>query len=392
MARIGLLTTSYPRTPEDISGHFVAGFARALWVRGHQVEVLAPASAEPSDPVRAPAGPSLHPVRYALHPGQQRLFYGAGVPDNLRSRPYLLPLLGTFTAALFQAARARAHRWDAVISHWAVPCGLVGAQLGRDLPHLAVCHSADVHALTATPALLRGVRRYVVRHARAIWFVSSHGRDRFMAGLSQPQCRVHVQPMGFEPFSRLDKAVARRRARLRRGRFTALCLGRLVPIKQIELAIAAAQAIQDMDLIIAGDGPERARLQALARGCPRVRFTGTVLGEAKRALLYGCDALLLPSQSLASGRSEGMPTIILEALHAGLPVIARAVGGIPDWLHHGRDALLLPDPSVNALVHACTLLRQGPQLARRLSHQGQLFAQAHCWHRVAPMIEALLWR
>jgi len=131
-------------------------------------------------------------------------------------------------------------------------------------------------------------------------------------------------------------------------------VGRLVPSKRFDMAISVlahlAKAV-DIELVIAGDGPERPRLESLAKGLP-VTFLGHV--SDRRALadfLRSSDVLVMPSTS------EGYPNAVLEALACGLPVVAsdvpgiRAVAGvgvrlvndnINDWCNAIREALAAP--------------------------------------------------
>ena len=392
MAHIGLLTTGFPRNAHDISGHFVGGFARALAARGHTIDVLAPAAAPPQrDMTHMPAGVRLLPIRYALRPAAQQLFYGAGVPDNLKARPLLAPQLATLAAMMYRRARQLAPNWQAVISHWALPCALIASEAAPQLPHLAVCHSADVFALTRPYLLLRGLRQRIADRARALWFVSEQARTQFTRDLVLNATRSHVQPMGCDPLPALERAAARRQAKLKEGRFTALTLARLVPIKGIEAAIIAVRESPEIDLVIAGDGPERPRLQQLASGCDRIRFTGDVFADDKRALLLGADVLLVTSKQLSSGRVEGMPTSIIEAMNAGLPVIAARTGGISDWLQHRHNAWLLDVASAQAIADALVALKGNPRLRKDLVVAASRLAQRQHWHQLAPQIEQLLW-
>ena len=71
---------------------------------------------------------------------------------------------------------------------------------------------------------------------------------------------------------------------------------------------------------------------------------------------------------LPSGRSEGMPTVVLEALAHALPVIATTTGGVPELLEHGRHGVLVPPDDVGALASALGSLRADPELRAGLAH------------------------
>jgi glycosyltransferase involved in cell wall biosynthesis len=109
----------------------------------------------------------------------------------------------------------------------------------------------------------------------------------------------------------------------------------------------------DARLIIAGSGPEEDRLkryaQALGVG-PRTIFAGAVFGRDKVKLMCGSDVMLLPSYS------EGLPYALLEAMAAGLPVIATPVGAIPDVMTEGLHGCIVPPRDGRAIAEALALL------------------------------------
>ncbi|HUP96566.1 MAG TPA: glycosyltransferase family 4 protein [Usitatibacter sp.] len=109
----------------------------------------------------------------------------------------------------------------------------------------------------------------------------------------------------------------------------------------------------DARLVVAGDGAEQDRLrryaQALGLG-PKVSFTGPLMGAARVRLLSTADALLMPSYS------EGLPYALLEAMAAGVPVIATPVGAIPDVMTHGIHGLIVPPRDGKAIAEAIVKL------------------------------------
>jgi alpha-1,6-mannosyltransferase len=121
----------------------------------------------------------------------------------------------------------------------------------------------------------------------------------------------------FYPTEKFDSNFSRRR-RL-------IGVGRLVPNKRFDLAISVLAHLLkevDIELVIAGDGPERSRLESLAEGLP-VTFLGHLSDRRTLAkTLRSCDVLVMPSAS------EGYPNAILEALACGIPVVASNVPGI----------------------------------------------------------------
>jgi glycosyltransferase involved in cell wall biosynthesis len=149
-----------------------------------------------------------------------------------------------------------------------------------------------------------------------------------------------------------------------------LFMARLWPEKGIEELLQAAAAllprVPQLELVLAGDGDEAgvtARAQALGLG-GHVRLTGWIAGEAKQRELMQAAVFVLPSWF------EGMPIGVLEAMAAGVPVVASEVGGIGAAL--GPQAgLLVPVRDVAALSEALATVLQDAALARRMGEAGR---------------------
>ena len=367
-----MLTTGYPRYSGDTAGIFVQGMVSALAQRGHEMEVLAPDSNldshERSSLIRWV--PYLWPRRF------QRTFYGAGVPDNLNDI-MAWPGLLTFPLRLRIEAKQkwRRRRLDALISHFGIPCGLIGTTLGIS-KHLIIWHSADVHLASY---FSRAFRRWFLSRDRH-WFVSEFHRRC----VGDNSAKTIVSPMGVE-LQRVDRKLAREKLRIEKP--TILFLGRLVPIKGVDILIEA-MCETDWSLLVAGEGPEREVLAKLAREKKiNIRFLGNVDQTMKSLLLHACDALAVPSRTLPSGRSEGSPVVILEAQSAGLPVVATRVGGIPERIKNGRTGVLVPPDDPDAFHSG---LSYALDHGDHLSQNGKQAAKPFRWRYVAQRIEKSL--
>ena len=140
--------------------------------------------------------------------------------------------------------------------------------------------------------------------------------------------------------------------------------GRLTAQKGLGTAIGALALVPEASLLVVGDGPDRAALeqQATAAGLDgRMRFLGArPRGEAV-ALLAGADAALLPSDW------ENLPHAAVEALAIGTPVVATAVGGVPEVVHDGVNGLLVPAGDPEALAAAIRRVLDEDGLRARLA-------------------------
>jgi glycosyltransferase involved in cell wall biosynthesis len=150
--------------------------------------------------------------------------------------------------------------------------------------------------------------------------------------------------------------------------FKIVTVGRLVPWKQIDHLIRALVEVEDAGLVIVGDGPERNRLEDLARTNvvnDRVYFAGQRSKEETYGLMAACDLFVLNSTY------EGFPHVVLEAMCAGLPVVATAVGGTPELVRDGKNGVLISADANGLLSKTLRGLISSPESTRRLAGEAK---------------------
>lgn len=147
-------------------------------------------------------------------------------------------------------------------------------------------------------------------------------------------------------------------------------VGRLAPEKAVDVFVRAAAGLvadgEPVRFLVVGEGGSRAELEALACGMGldgRLRFLG--YRRDARAIVERLDVLV------QAPRSDGAPLVVLEAMHAGVPVVVSDVGGLPDQVTHGRDGLLVPAGDPRALAGAIRALLSDRPLARQLGQAGR---------------------
>jgi glycosyltransferase involved in cell wall biosynthesis len=149
-------------------------------------------------------------------------------------------------------------------------------------------------------------------------------------------------------------------------------VGRLTAQKAYDEAVRALPALPGATLVLVGDGEERARLEALAAGLgvgERLVITGWAADA--RAYLPSFDVFVLPS------RWEGMPLVILEAMHDGLPVVATDVGSVAEAVADGETGFVIPAGDGAALQDRLARLLADPALRERLGRRGRAVAAEH---------------
>lgn len=149
-----------------------------------------------------------------------------------------------------------------------------------------------------------------------------------------------------------------------------VCVGRLSPEKGHKVLLEAARALavsgQEFQLLIIGDGPERSALERL-RDRLELKDRVMFLGQRKDMdMVYAAsDILVLPSFK------EGMPNVILEAMANGVAIVATRVGGVPEMVRDGKEALLVPPGDAHALRFALERMLRFPERRRELGHGGK---------------------
>lgn len=123
--------------------------------------------------------------------------------------------------------------------------------------------------------------------------------------------------------------------------------------------IAAARRLPGMRFVFVGSGPDEALLRSEAADLPNVHFTGQVSDVANHLAAF--DLFAVPSLY------EGLGSILLDAMHAELPIVASNVGGIPDLIRDGRNGLLIPPGNADALVSALERLHSDDALCERFA-------------------------
>ncbi|HTQ02900.1 MAG TPA: glycosyltransferase family 4 protein [Polyangiaceae bacterium] len=305
-----LVTTSYPSSPDDASGHFVAAEVRARRARGEHVTVLAPRVAGSS--------PSPEPdVRWLPAYGA---FGWPGALARLRERPWR-----AFGAMRFVLAARRALACiddaERVVAHFIVPSAWPIAARAR-LPLEVVAHGSDVRLIGRLPAPLR--RRVARRLAGAeVRCASEELRHELLRALGP---LPHTKLLVAAPVLELTRPWQRDEARAELGvdarARLIVVVGRLVAGKRVDLALRAAELVPGARVVVVGDGPERGELE---RRFPFARFVGQVPRSRALAWLAAADVLL------SASALEGAPSVVREARALGTRVVAVEAGDLAAW-------------------------------------------------------------
>ncbi|HND52412.1 MAG TPA: glycosyltransferase, partial [Pirellulaceae bacterium] len=327
--RLLFLSNEFPNQVEPTKATFNYDLLTAL-ANEHDVTAISPISwwDEVKTRLREPAKAWVterqigrltvkHP-RFFYTPGRLRHWYGDFLWWSLR--PTVAKILS-------------GPRPDCVFSYWAHPDGDAAVRLARklDVPSIVMVGGSDVLLVAREPRRGKCIAD-VLRKADAVMAVSRDLAEKVAAMGVSPD-RIHVMRRGVDEtlFHPGDRADARRQLQLPLDRRLILWVGRMVPVKGLDILLAACsqlkERVPDFQLLLVGDGPLRASLEAEVRQrglTDHVRFIGSVDHDRLGPWFRAADLTVLPS------RSEGIPNVLLESLACGTPFVASAVGGVPE--------------------------------------------------------------
>lgn len=384
--RLLCLTSNFPRWPGDSTTPFVLHLAQDLQALGWQVTVAAPhAPGAKRDEVLD--GVRVRRFRYLWPEDLESVCYQGGALINLRKNPAnygKLPFL-VLAEWLHTLLGLRGERFDLLHSHWLLPQGFVGALTARPLriPHVCTVHGGDVFGLQGR--ILRQFKAFAIRHADAVTVNSSATRQAVSA-LAPDYSHLHTIPMGVAP--QIDTPALRQQAETIRSRFCVgqgallLFVGRLVEEKGVGDLVAALallrQTRRDLSLLIVGEGQDRSFLEEQARSqglSGQVYFQGWVDPRDVPAYLAAADIFVAPSRTARDGWVEAQGLTIIEAMMAGLPVVATRCGGIGDSVEHEVCGLLVNERSPQELAVAIERLLADPPFCQQLGRRAHVEAE-----------------
>jgi teichuronic acid biosynthesis glycosyltransferase TuaC len=324
-----MLSTLFPDMSRPNFGVFVERQARELASRGDvKLTVIAPLGI-PRWPLSL-----VEPYRTMRHLPRVERWKDLTVH---RPRFRIIPKIGgrmnmwAMTRAVLPLAR-KLHRerpFDVIDASFFYPDGPVAARVAQKLgiPYSVKARGADIHYWGKNPSTRKAVLR-AGRDAAGLLAVS-HMMRRSMAllGMDEERIKVHYTGVDLDRFQPADKAEAK--AAFGLSGPVVLCVGGLIKRKGQSLLIQALPGLPGVTLLLAGNGPDRSALEALAEEkgvSARVGFMGSVPHESMPRLLAAADVMALPSAS------EGLANAWVEAIACGCPVVISDVGGARELL------------------------------------------------------------
>ncbi|RYH07648.1 glycosyltransferase family 4 protein [Tropicimonas sp. IMCC6043] len=322
--------------------------------------------------LRSPRRVLAAQARYLRRPGR----YSATLALALRtSGPGLRAWLYQwiyFLEAVMLADHLESERVTHLHNHFTSGCGTV-AMLASELS--GIPFSLTLHG----PADLEEPRRWrldeKVARARFVAAISHFARSQLMLRSDPTHWpKIRIVHCGVAP-ARYEAEAGDPIPERRDGEIRLLFVGRLAPVKGLRILLEAMGhlmvSLPDLHLVIVGDGPDRAALEAAAAPLgAAVSFTGYLSQDEVASAMQSCDIFVLPSFA------EGVPVVLMEALASCRPVIATQVAGVGELVEDGKSGFIVPPGDAATLADRIGRLAADPELRDRMGRHGQAVVRA----------------
>ena len=367
---------------------YVREISRELGSRGDHVDVFTRRTS-PADPAIQPFGPNARVI--AIDAG----------PRQLVEKDALPRYIGQFQDGVAAFAVAEGHAYDLVYSHYWLS-GIAGEQLAKrwSAPHVVMFHTLGEVKKRARitehePDERIVTERRIASSASRIIVASRHEEHLLEALYGADAERIAIVPCGVdvELFSPMDKHIARRRLGLKEGERIILFVGRIEPLKGIDILLnAAAQLHEDENfrvLIVGGDAraeEQVAQLTVLAQQLDidhHVSFVGAVPHEELPTYYNAADVCVVPSYY------ESFGMVAIESMACGTPVVASRVGGLTSTVSDGETGYLIPWRCPEPFAERLELLLDNDDLRASFGRAAREGVERYRWANVADAVSAL---
>ena len=367
---------------------YVRELSQAMGTRGYVVDVFT-RRASPDQPDAQPFGPNARVINI-----------DAG-PAGPLEKEALAAHLEEFEAQLLAFVEREGAAYDMVHSHYWMS-GEVATHLAArwQVPHVAMFHTLGevknrARATEHEPASRIEAERRIARSADRIVVASAHEQHLLTALYGADAERIAIVPCGIdlELFAPMEKEFARRKLGLKDGERVILFVGRIEPLKGIDILISAAAQLHEDEnfivLIVGGDARAAAEIEQLRAQAERlgidhhISFEGAV--EHSRLPLYynAADVCVVPSYY------ESFGLVAVESMACGTPVVASRVGGLTTTVQDGETGYLIPWRCPEPFAERLELLLDNDELRASFGRAGREAVERFRWANVADAVGAL---
>jgi D-inositol-3-phosphate glycosyltransferase len=367
---------------------YVRELSRELGSRGYVIDVYTRRTS-PADPAVQPFGPNARLINI-----------DAGPAENIE-KDAIRDTLDEFESGMRAFIAAEGIAYDVIHSHYWMS-GVVGRRLAEEwrVPHVVMFHTLGEVKKRARitehepPARIEA-ERLIATTADGIVVASSHEKHLLSALYGADERVINVVPCGvnLDLFQPMDKESARRTLGLKKGERIILFVGRIEPLKGIDVLIgAAAQLHEDENfrvLIVGGDERAERQLEELRQHAARlgvdhhISFVGAVAHEELPVYYNAADVCVVPSYY------ESFGLVAIESMACGTPVVASRVGGLTSAISDGETGYLIPWRCPEPFAERLELLLDNDELRASFGRAAREAVERFRWANVADALSAM---
>ena len=364
--KIVSITTAFPRSETDVLIPWIIRLINLLKEKNVETDIFTSSYCGRKSEIRNNI--NVFRFRYFFKKWE-KLSHDMSVPEKLKSNRlyfFVLPffMISGMISACFYAKK---NDFDIIHVHFPFPLALFGMVMKSvsKKPLVMTCHGSEVNMAKKNP-FFRKIFKRMLGKADCITVNSTFMKNEVEKIIQNKN--IEIIPMGAGIGDISAKETVKRE---RKTKTNILFVGRLIEWKGTKYLIDAVKLLdpEKFELHIAGDGPEREKLEKSAP--ENVVFHGYQTGKNLEELYLKADIFVLPSIVDDAGYTEGLGTVLLEAANFSIPSVGTDVGGIPDIIIDGETGLLVPQKDSAALAEALQTLAVTPALCRKLTENAQ---------------------
>lgn len=407
------IVTSFPRNEDDVLIPWIIRLIKELKVHNIETDIFTSSYSGMNDEEKD--GIRVRRFRYFFK-RWEKLSHDMSVPEKLKSdKRYFLVLPFFMLFGIVSAYRfGKKNDFDMIHVHFPFPLALFGVamKVASKKPIIVSCHGSEVN-MAKRNKMFRAMFKWMMKFADVITVNSGFMENELTKIVGKREIKIIPMGSGIGEmfFKNTDRKEKKEKTKI-------LFVGRLIKLKGVEYLIDAFKMLdpQKYELHIVGDGPEREGLEKvngwdvrgeekspnstpqppsllgkeggeinpsfekrgvilsevegwgeLKKDPSRITFHGYLTGTALEKMYQSADVFVLPSIIDDQGYTEGLGTVLLEAISYGIPVIGSNVGGIPDIIIDGETGFLVPQKNPGAIAQAIENIVNNPDVSEKLT-------------------------
>lgn len=370
MKKIIYISTAFPRDESDRINPWLYETVKRLKENGYKIKIFT--SSYKGIKQKEVNGIEIYRFRY-LPKNIEILTHDVSVPERwkmgIKYRLMVIPyiLSGIINSLIF----ALKEDFDIIHVHWPFPHIIFGLimKIIKKKPLVCSFHGGEIIFLENMPFLLKIIFKFLFSFSNFYTVNSSFTKEKLLKFLGKKKRnKIMVIPFGIT----LKELKEEKIEKIEKEEIKILFVGRLIERKGVHILLESFAKVNKIfpktQLIIAGDGPWRKRLEDLRDKLDikdKVIFKGYLKSGELEKEYKEADIFVLPSIHDVKGDTETLGVVLIEAMEYGVPVIATNVGGIPDVVKDGYNGLLVPEKDPDALAQAIIKLVENKSIREK---------------------------